>query len=138
MAGAQMPAVVSRAVEREVMPLLQQGFNSRTDPAGKPWKKPKRGNPPLEINGKGRRSYEVIRTIHQGRWAVMASNKAKARSGGAYYMAILQKGWRDRGGGQNEARKQVPEGKTLPARWWQRLQPAGRSAGTTWIKERCA
>lgn len=133
-AGIELPAAVSRAVEREVMPLIQQGFHSRTDPDGKPWKKPKTNNPPLERNGRGRRSYEVIRTIHQGRWAVMASNKARAK-GGAYYMAILQKGWRDRGGGINEPRRQVPEGRALPERWFRRLQAAAKSAGTRWLQE---
>ena len=134
MAGAQMNAIVSRAAEREVMPLIQQGFATRTDPYGKAWAKPKTPNPPLERSGKGRQSYEIIRTLHQGRWAVMASNGARAKSGGAFYMAILHKGWRDRGGGQNAPRKQVHE-RAMAPRWFQRLQPACRKAGTAWLRE---
>jgi hypothetical protein len=133
--GHDLLARVSRAAESEVMPLIQQGYNTRTDPYGRPWPFPIAGNKPMERNRKLRTSYEVIRTISAARWTVYAINKARAKSGGAYYGAILQHGFMHRGGKYVEPRKQVPDKEQHAQRWESRIYAAGKREGQTWARE---
>jgi hypothetical protein len=135
-AGQDIPARVSQAVEHEVMPLIQQGYNTRSDPYGKSWKPPLAGNPPMERKGaKLRKSYEVIRLISAGRWTIYAINKAQAKSGRAYYGAILQHGFVHRGGTYVEPRKQVPDKAQRARRWELRMRAAAQRAAISWARE---
>lgn len=135
-AGQDLTARVSQAVEHEVMPLIQQGYNTRSDPYGKAWKPPLAGNAPMERKGaKLRKSYEVIRTISAGRWTIYAMNKAQAKSGRVYYGAILQRGFTHRSGTYVEPRKQVPDKKSPALRWAQRLRAAAKREGVAWAHE---
>lgn len=130
-ASADLPSMVSRSVENEVMPLIQGGFNSRTDPYGESWPRPVAGNLPLQLSGKGRRSYEVIRVLSGSRWTIMASNNAQSKEG-AWYMAILQHGFISRSGTRVEKRKQVPDAKRLSSRWTDRLRAGARRGAAEW------
>jgi len=129
-AGTDVPAVASRAAEREIMPLVQEGYNTRTDPMARGWLKPKAGDLPMERSGRLRRSYEVIRTTQGGRWAIFLVNAARSR-GGAFYGALLQRGFTSRGGTAVAPRKQVPE-RVLTPRWDARLRQSIRRALVRW------
>ncbi len=58
-----MPEAVRRDAAERLIPryraLLDLNFVRRTDPYGRPWPKPKAGNPPMERTGAGRQGYEV-------------------------------------------------------------------------------
>jgi len=123
---------LAKETEREVMPLIQEGFMRREDPYGVRWPKPKAGNPPLERTGAGRRAYQVIRSIRGGKWAVLVMNLARSRDG-YYYMGALQRGyvhWRS--GMMIMPRRQVPDTRTMPDRWRYRFKAAARRADSAW------
>jgi len=119
---------VSGAAEKAVPGLIEKGYASRTSPYGTPWPQPKAGNKPMERNGKLRKSYEVIRLVSGKRWMVWASNNARSK-GGAYYGAILQKGFRHHWGSYVAPRKQVPDAGKLPPRWAERLRDVAQREG---------
>jgi len=99
------------------------------------WPRPKAGNQPMERNGKLRSHYEVVSLLSGRRWYVWASNKARSK-GGAYYGAILQKGFTHyRSGLFVVPRKQVPDTKELPARWAQPIRETGQREGQQWARE---
>lgn len=132
-APQRLPELVARETEREIMPAIQEGFNRRQDPYGVSWPKPKAGNPPLERTGRGRRSYQVIRSRRGTRWVVMVMNLARAERSGVYYMGILQAGyvhWRSRM--MQVPRRQVPDTQRLPPRWADRLRSGARRADRVW------
>jgi hypothetical protein len=133
-AGRVLPDRISRAVERQVLPLIEEGYRSRTDPYGQSWAQPKAGNKPMEITGKLRKAYEVIRVISGLRWTIYASNNARAKSGGAFYGNILQYGFRHKGGSIVEPRRQVPITQRLSQRWAQRMQDAAKREGVAWAQ----
>ncbi len=133
-AGRDLPDRISRAVERQVMPLIEEGYRTRTDPYGSPWAKPLAGNKPMEITGKLRKAYEVIRVISGLRWTIYASNNARAKSGGAYYGNILQYGFRHKSGTVVEPRRQVPIRQRLSQRWTQRMQDAAKREAVAWAQ----
>jgi phage gpG-like protein len=113
--SAEGKAVTREAIRKELLNLVEEGFQARAEPRGREWEPRKKAYPwpILEKTGKARRSF----TADASGPNVIVSNSATDR--GKEYVFFHQKGWRQ-GGIKQPARQVMPIAK-MPQTWKGRL-----------------
>jgi len=118
-APKRVQAEAARGIAAEVTRLIDEGFDGRSDPYGKPWEPPKDGGTPMERTGRLRRGFRV-RVVPGGvGLSVEVTNEAEYAR------------WLQRGTERMEARKMFPDGK-LPKEWRDAFEKVYRDAIAKW------
>lgn len=120
-APKRIQRIAASNIAAAVEELIDEGFQTRTDPYGAKWARPKGGGTPMERTGRLRRGFRVKVVPGGVGFSIEVTNKAD-------YAQFLQKGT-----GAVEARKMVPD-RAMAARWKRRIDDVYEAAIEEWYR----
>lgn len=122
-APRRIQELAARRLRTAVLDLIEEGFQSKTDPYGTAWKPPKDGGPTMDRTGKLRRGFdvEVVPSASGAGLSLRITNSQ------AYAK------WLQRGGAHLEPRRMVPDARTAD-RWRRRFDEVYAAALDEWYR----